>query len=127
MVDLFAIDENSASVAAIFDEAAPAVGNDGCALAGDSWIVELKVIPGFIAATDQKWETGDFHHAARTVRRNHFDSILNDGFDVRHKVSEFRDCSTLSAKISSAYRVMPQSRADFIAAEHDQFCDASNY
>jgi hypothetical protein len=53
MVDLFSVHENAAAVAAVFEQPAPGVGNDGRVLAGDTRVVELKVIlPGSVFAAD---------------------------------------------------------------------------
>src|ERR1700680_4091829 len=100
MIDLFSVHEDAATVSAVFQQAAPGIGNDGGALAGDPRVGQRKVISRFILSAGPGRGTGEWHHTAGTVRGNNFESVLADGFDTRHKVARSRDYSMRSRSVA---------------------------
>ncbi len=65
---LFAIDEQSAALAAILNVELAGFGDDGGAIPRDAAVGELQVIAGFRAAADQEGHLRHTDVAARAVR-----------------------------------------------------------
>jgi hypothetical protein len=90
---LFAVYEEPAALAAIFDVMLVGLNYDRGASARNTAVGKLQVVPGFGAAADEKRRLRHAHEAVRPVWRNHLQNRLrHNGYSIRH-TSFVRDCN----------------------------------
>jgi hypothetical protein len=77
--DFFAVDEQPAPLAAVFDVKAARLSDQCRAIARNAAVGELQMISGFDAAADEERGLRDAHVAASAVRRDDFKNCSTEG------------------------------------------------
>jgi hypothetical protein len=85
-IDFFAVDEQPAPLAAVFDVKAARLNHQCRTIARDAAVRELQMISSFSSAADEKRGLRDTHVAASAVRRDDFENCSTEGHRscVRH-------------------------------------------